>query len=151
MIRPIQNAGILSLLLACVACSHTPVRDATPTPAAANETPVRLLVLAGQWEYEDSGIVQTLRLDEQGNGTYGWKGGRFQTADLTGQLWSGYWSQRENDREGRFQVTFSENFLEGRGQWWYTRIENDVAPHRPGGSFIIRRGLADNESESSTH
>src|SRR5690242_151536 len=109
MIRSSRNAGILALLFACAACSHT-LHDATP----ALEIPVGLFVLAGEWEYEDSGMVQTLRLDEQGNGAYGWKGGRFQTADLTGQVWSGYWSQRDNDREGRFQVTFSEDFLEGR-------------------------------------
>jgi hypothetical protein len=109
------------------------------------------LVLAGEWEYEDSGIVQTLRLDEQGNGAYGWKGGRFQTAHLTGQSWSGYWSQRENDREGRFEVTFSDDFLEGRGQWWYTRIENDIAPYRPGGTFILRRGLAVTAPDPSPH
>lgn len=56
-------------------------------------------LLAGEWEYED-GAILTLRLDEQGNGTYAWKDGHFETQVLNGHRWQGLWVQRENDREG---------------------------------------------------
>jgi hypothetical protein len=152
MIRSMRGAEMITLLLALVACSFTPVPEVTLPLAASRAKPIELFVLAGEWEYEDSGIVQILRLDEQGNGAYGWKDGRFQTGRLAGQTWSGYWSQRENDREGRFEVTLSEDFLEGRGQWWYTRIENETSPHRPGGSFILRRAVADTDrNPTSAH
>jgi len=45
-------------------------------------------ILAGEWECEDSATV-TLRLDQQGNGTYPFKGGRFETSQLTGHTWVG--------------------------------------------------------------
>lgn len=45
-------------------------------------------ILAGEWEYEDGATV-TLRLDQQGNGTYPFKGGRFETSQLTGHTWVG--------------------------------------------------------------
>jgi hypothetical protein len=40
-------------------------------------------VLAGEWEYVD-GAVARLTLDEQGNGHYDWKDGRFETHTLIG-------------------------------------------------------------------
>jgi len=46
-------------------------------------------VLAGEWEYIDStGAVVPLTLDEQGNGHYEWKEGRFETHRLIGRTWS---------------------------------------------------------------
>ena len=95
-------------------------------------------VLAGDWDYEDGAVV-TLTLDEQGNGTYPWKGGRFETRILSDHTWQGMWSQTENDREGGFSVQFSPDFAEGEGQWWYTRIENDPAPTHKGGTFRLTR------------
>ncbi len=107
--------------------------------ANATGDPGPVLILAGEWEYEDSGIVQTLRLDRQGNGRYPWKGGRFLTASLIGQSWTGSWQQRENDREGGFEIVLTPDYSEGEGRWWYTRIEDDHAPTRPGGAFTVRR------------
>jgi hypothetical protein len=37
--------------------------------------------LAGKWEYVDGAVVR-LALDEQGNGHYDWKDGRFETRRL---------------------------------------------------------------------
>jgi len=95
-------------------------------------------VLAGEWEYEEGAVV-TLLLDEQGNGTYAWKDGRFATTALKGRIWEGLWSQRENDREGGFQVEFSSDFSEGEGRWWYTRIGQDRSPSQKGGTFHVTR------------
>jgi len=95
-------------------------------------------ILAGEWEYEDGAVVM-LTLDERGRGTYAWKDGRFDTTELTGRIWQGLWSQRENDREGGFSVEFSPDFSEGEGRWWYTRIGEDRSPSQKGGTFHLTR------------
>jgi len=106
-----------------------------PSPSAATED---RRVLAGNWEYEDGAVV-TLTLDEQGNGTYPWKDGRFVTTMLADHTWHGQWIQKENDREGGFTVTFSPDFQEGEGRWWYRRIGTDQSPDQPGGTFHLSR------------
>jgi hypothetical protein len=77
--------GILSaMLLSSAACStpvlqhEQPVLPTIPIPSGAPED---RRVLAGEWDYEDGAVV-TLTLDEQGNGTYPWKEGRFETRSL---------------------------------------------------------------------
>ena len=95
--------------------------------------------LAGEWEYEDDTVVYTVILDENGNGEYPWNNGRFITTGLSHQMWTGEWSQEKNDRHGRFEVKLSHDYSEGEGHWWYTRIESDTAPQRPGGNFRLTR------------
>ncbi len=97
-------------------------------------------VLAGLWDYEEGTVIVVLTLDEAGNGEYLYKGGRFETVSLRERLWRGRWLQGENDREGEFQVTLTEDFTRGEGRWWYTRIGSDRSPHVPGGgTFHISR------------
>jgi len=95
-------------------------------------------VLAGEWDYEEDAVV-TVTLDEQGNGTYPWKGGRFETHSLSDHTWHGKWIQEANDREGGFTVQLSPDFSRGEGRWWYTRIENDLAPTQKGGTFQLTK------------
>ena len=95
-------------------------------------------VLAGEWEYED-GVAVTLRLDEQGNGTYAYKEGRFETQQLEDHTWVGTWHQKENDREGGFVVQLSPDYTEGDGIWWYTRIGADHTPSHKGGTFRLSK------------
>ena len=95
-------------------------------------------VLAGEWDYEEDAVV-TLTLDEQGNGSYPWKGGRFETHSLSDHVWQGRWIQQENDREGGFTVQLSPDFSDGEGLWWYTRIEEDRAPTQKGGTFRLTK------------
>ena len=95
-------------------------------------------ILAGEWEYEDEATV-TLRLDEQGNGPYAWKEGRFETVQFWDRTWVGNWHQKENDREGGFVVKLSSDYREGEGTWWYLRIGSDHAPSKKGGTFHLRR------------
>lgn len=81
----------------------------------------------------------TLELDERGNGVYAWKEGRLETTALSNHTWQGMWFQKENDREGGFTVEFSEDFSEGEGRWWYSRIGPDHAPTQKGGTFHLTR------------
>ena len=105
-------------------------------------------VLAGEWDYEDGAVVP-LTLDEQGNGTYPWKGGRFETHSLSDRIWQGRWVQTENDREGGFTVQFSPDFSDGEGRWWYTRIADDLAPTQKGGTFHLTRKNSANDVPSA--
>lgn len=123
------------------ACAATPIHRPVPMPDASATMSLDAGdrgILAGEWEYED-GAVLTLRLDEQGNGTYAWKDGRFETQVLNDHLWQGQWVQRENDREGGFTVELSPDYTEGEGRWWYTRIGANQAPTEKGGTFHLTR------------
>ena len=125
------------LLLACVAvgCAQ---RAPVPPIVMPDAPETDRSVLAGEWQYEE-GAVTTLKLDEQGNGHYAWKGGRFQTTRLGDHTWEGKWFQQENDREGGFAVKLSPDYTEGEGTWWYVRIGNDRAPAQRGGKFHLTK------------
>ena len=136
--RYIKIIILLASAVLSAACVHRadPV-DCLP-PCVASQAGDRH-VLAGEWEYIDgTGAAVRLTLDEQGNGHYGWKDGRFETHRLIDHSWSGIWFQEENDRDGGFTVEFSPDFSEGEGQWWYNRIGTDHAPTQKGGTFHLR-------------
>ncbi len=124
------------------ACGHGPSRVSTeqtvPTTNETSDVEDRQ-VLAGDWEYEENGVVVSLALDAQGNGEYDFKGGKFITGALTDHSWTGMWVQSENDREGGFEVKLSSDYSAGEGRWWYTRIERDTSPTQPGGRFRLIR------------
>jgi hypothetical protein len=127
------------LLLSAAACATPSPQEGIGgpliTPSGVDED---RRVLAGEWDYEEGAVV-TLTLDEQGNGTYPWKGGRFETHSLSDHTWQGRWIQQENDREGGFIVQLSPDFLTGEGRWWYTRIGDDPAPTQKGGTFYLAK------------
>lgn len=126
---------VLTGFLLLTGCSQT--ADMLPTVLADDPEHDRS-ILAGEWQYEDGAVV-TLRLDEQGNGTYAWKDGRFETTRLGYHTWVGKWSQQENDREGGFVVKLSPDYMEGEGTWWYVRIGGNRAPAQKGGTFHLTR------------
>ena len=98
-------------------------------------------VLAGEWEYAE-GVVVRLTLDEQGNGRYPWKDGRFETHALIGHTWHGMWFQKENGREGGFTVDLTPDFSEGEGRWWVSRVGDDhTASQKKVERFISPRRL----------
>jgi hypothetical protein len=134
--RYLNIAVLLVCVLLSAACAHqTASVDSSSMGSQAGDRHV----LAGEWEYIDStGTAVPLTLDEQGNGYYEWKDGRFETHRLIDHTWSGMWFQEENDREGGFMVEFSPDFSEGEGQWWYSRIGTDKAPTLKGGTFHLR-------------
>ena len=130
-------------LLIVQACSHGPaaydLSSKAPLPSDVSGQEREKAVLAGEWEYEEGGMVVPLRLDRYGNGTYDFKEGSFLTDLLTGHRWTGAWAQRGNDREGGFEISLSSDYSEGEGRWWYTRIEGDTAPQKSGGRFHVMK------------
>lgn len=118
------------------------IREGASPPSSsgpASGVPLSPAVLAGHWEYQDGMFVVSFELDEHGHGPYDWYEGRFHTTKLTGRLWKGTWHQKGNDRDGEFEVRLSEDFSEGEGLWWYTRIETTVNPKVRGATFHITR------------
>ncbi|HEV8620216.1 MAG TPA: hypothetical protein VGQ79_04245 [Nitrospiraceae bacterium] len=140
--------GFAPFLLACVllaaACAKPAVHRDVSTdslPPSTTSQPGDRHVLTGEWEYVDGAAV-LLTLDEQGNGHYVWKDGRFETHGLIGHTWDGMWFQKENDRDGGFMVEFLPDFSEGEGRWWYSRIGTDHAPTQKGGTFHLSKKTA---------
>jgi hypothetical protein len=95
--------------------------------------------LAGTWEYKDAAGQGFITLNAEGQGEYAWEEGRFETLSLENGTWTGIWIQEGNDREGGFQLTFSDDASFAQGKWWYTRIEEDHDPLQPGGTFKMTR------------
>ncbi len=148
MIRSILTTTSLVLCgVSVTACAqHRPVDQgpvASPEILSSDQAADRQ-VLAGEWEYEDGAVV-TLRLDEQGNGSYNWKNGQFVTTGIHDRTWVGIWSQSENDCEGGFEVTLSPDYTEGEGRWWYTRIGSNESPGEKGGRFHLTRVIVNAE------
>lgn len=139
------------MLLSAAACATSPGQEGieglpVSIPSGVQED---RSVLAGEWDYEEDAVI-TLTLDEQGNGTYPWKGGRFETHSLTDHTWQGRWIQRDNDREGGFIVQLSPDYSNGEGRWWYTRIENNLTPTQKGGTFhLTKKSSATNDTASN--
>jgi hypothetical protein len=131
----ITSASVLAVALVLTGCGH---RAPGPRFVSADHSAGDRSILAGEWEYEDGGAV-VLRLDDQGNGTYAFKDGRFETIQLNSRTWIGKWSQKENDREGGFLVNLSADSVEGDGTWWYERIGADRSPSKKGGTFHLTR------------
>jgi hypothetical protein len=130
---------LTAMMAACAKDTGRHVQDSQgavmPPTTAATPYPS----LAGKWEYEEKGHTILITLNEYGRGTYDWKDGQFITTTFSNGVWRGFWSQRENDRDGEFEVRFMQNTAEGHGRWWYTRIGSDTAPAHPGGVFQIAR------------
>jgi hypothetical protein len=102
MIPSSWKTALVSLpLVVSMACTSPPVMHeeiGRPSLPSTSGIPQDRRVLAGEWDYEDGAVV-TLTLDEQGNGSYPWKDGRFVTHSLSDHVWQGMWIQNENDRE----------------------------------------------------
>ena len=93
---------VLVLVLLMAACTKPAVHQAIPTDGLSPSMACQAgdcHVLAGEWEYVDGAAIR-LTLDEQGNGHYAWKDGRFETHSLIDHTWRGMWFQKENDRDG---------------------------------------------------
>ena len=129
------------LVAACAGLAVQRADSTDPLPSSSVFQPGDRHILAGEWEYED-GVVVRLTLDEQGNGRYAWKDGRFGTRKLIGHTWHGRWFQKGNDREGGFTVELSPDFTEGEGRWWYSRIGAERAPIQKGGTFHLSKKTA---------
>lgn len=137
---------LVTAVLLGTGCGHQrQVRPSVPSHVSGGDRSI----LAGEWEYEDGGVV-ALRLDEQGNGTYQFKNGRVETTQFGGYVWAGKWYQQENDREGGFIVQFSSDYSDGEGRWWYERIGANSVPAEKGGIFRLSRKTSVTRNLSDT-
>ncbi len=133
---------LISIAAVQAACSSVPTLGEPVSPLSVRESAARqgsAQALAGEWVYRDSLVSHALTLNEKGNGKYAWKEGSFVTTGFSDGLWRGTWHQRENDREGGFELRMSEDYSEGQGRWWYTRIGADTSPKQAGGTFDLTR------------
>ena len=137
MVQVFSSLAVMVLLLSA-GCGH---RQQSHFILPSGLSSADRSILAGEWEYEDGGVV-VVRLDEQGNGTYEFKNGRFETTQFVGHVWKGKWYQRENDREGGFLVNLSGDYSEGEGTWWYERIGTNATPSEKGGRFHLSRKVS---------
>ena len=95
--------------------------------------------LAGSWAYKDTAGEGIITLNAEGKGAYEWEEGLFETLSLRNGVWTGVWRQDGNDREGGFELIFSDDASVAQGKWWYTRIGKDKDPLQPGGPFRMIR------------
>lgn len=134
-------AGGLVLIAGMCGCVATPLtpQDTKENVIEQDLNQIRITDLVGAWEYQDGNAVYPLTFDEKGNGAYEWKHGRFVTTSLKNGVWKGSWHQRDNDREGGFEMRLARDLQTADGHWWYTRIGEDHDPLEPGGTFTLRR------------
>ncbi|NJD07749.1 MAG: hypothetical protein FIA97_14820 [Methylococcaceae bacterium] len=135
--------GFLMVALAFAGCNPAKRPPNVPDTWASHRQPCgdarASRALEGSWLYEEDGYMYTLKLDEQGNGHYEWKDGRFITTCLDSGQWRGRWEQPANDREGGFEINLGQDLKEGGGRWWYTRIGEDRNLTEQGGEFQLKR------------
>jgi len=138
-----QMIIVISLLM-LTGCAEVspPVSQKIHPRTTTFSIPQRIEDLAGPWEYKDDAGQGTINLNALGKGSYDWKEGRFETLSLKNGHWTGIWVQEGNDREGGFELRFSNDSPVAQGEWWYTRIGNNHDPHQPGGTFRMARPFA---------
>jgi ketosteroid isomerase-like protein len=99
--------------------------------------------LSGEWDIVevDNDKHYKATLDKAGNGPYSQHGGQFVTTKFADRLWQGTWQQPGNDREGGFELLLSEDGLQAKGIWWYTRVgsQKNIPPREHGGTYEWKR------------
>lgn len=157
-VLPLRESGVLErregqwVLLSW----HESLRSIQPTgpltqqPSApssqhlvSNVSPSLTPDLSGEWdilEVEDNKRYKAT-LDKNGNGPYTQHGGQFVTTQFSDRLWQGTWRQPGNDREGGFEVLLSEDGMQAKGIWWYTRVgsRKNIPAREHGGTYQWKR------------
>jgi hypothetical protein len=120
--------------------------------SSARSQPVDHVDVSGEWEIQEADKSYIARLNESGNGTYTWQGGRIMTTDIVDRAWKGTWHQSGNDREGGFEVRLSDDGMSAEGAWWYTRVgaRLDIPPRQWGGGYRLKR-VTSGAASSGTH
>ena len=97
--------------------------------------------VAGEWEIQEEDKSYTATLDKNGHGPYTWQGGHITTLGIADRKWNGTWQQTGNDREGGFELLLSEDGMEAKGVWWYTRVgdRKNIPARQWGGSYAWKR------------
>ncbi|MCP9452812.1 MAG: nuclear transport factor 2 family protein [Nitrospira sp.] len=134
-----------------------PVAESPATPTQqvliSNPSASAMPDLSGEWdilEVEDNKRYKAT-LDKNGNGPYTQHGGRFVTTKFADRLWQGTWHQPGNDREGGFELLLSEDGMEAKGIWWYTRVgkHTGIPPREHGGTYEWKRVTPPNSARGS--
>lgn len=137
-----------------------PVSDSSSSPAPVQQLRVSNAAvsampdLSGEWdilEVEDNKRYKAT-LDKNGNGPYTQHGGHFVTTKFADRLWQGTWHQPGNDREGGFELLLSEDGMEAKGIWWYTRVgkHTGIPPREHGGTYEWKRVTPPGSTRQST-
>ena len=110
----------LMLTLALHGCGTVEAPAAVGLATAAASTPcpdpAAVASLAGEWIFEESGFIYTLRLDRTGHGAYDWKKGRFVTSCLEGLHWRGRIIDNDTGRENVFAIQMNRDLTAGNGR-----------------------------------
>lgn len=145
VVLPLRETGVLErrdsqwVVVSWHESKRRPARG-LPAPTAARSAPVTF-DLSGDWLIEEEDKTYRASLDARGNGTYTHQGGTFKTVTFEGRRLTGTWHQTGNDREGGFEVLFSEDGNEARGVWWYSRVgsRTNIPPRLHGGTYVWTR------------
>jgi hypothetical protein len=132
-----NSGGAVQLIDERTESAPVTLTSAASAPASAQTD------LSGEWdilEVEDNKTYQAT-LDKSGNGPYTQQGGRFATTKFEDRSWQGTWHQSGNDREGGFDVLLSEDGMQAKGVWWYTRVgdKKNIPPRQWGGTYVWKR------------
>lgn len=116
---------------------------ATPHTVASSTGQSTVVDLSGEWdilEVEDDKRYRAT-LDKTGNGPYTQHGGQFVTTKFSDHLWQGTWQQPGNDREGGFELLLSDDGVQAKGVWWYSRVgtQKNIPPREHGGTYLWKR------------
>lgn len=135
----IARSIALSFFLLCAAPSVYPPGLAHPAEPSVQISDV--VDLTGEWEIQEDDKSYRASLDKDGSGPYSWQDGQITTHGLADRKWHGTWQQPGNDREGGFELLLSEDGMEAKGVWWYTRVgdRKNIPPRQWGGSYVWKR------------
>lgn len=63
------------------------------------------------------------------------------TTKVADRLLQGIWQQPGNNRQGGFEVLLSQDGMQAKGVWWYTRIgtQKNIPPREHGGTYQWKR------------
>ena len=116
---------------------------AAPHTVASSTGQSTVVDLSGEWdilEVEDDKRYRAT-LDKTGNGPYTQHGGQFLTTKFSDHLWQGTWQQPGNDREGGFELLLSDDGVQAKGVWWYSRVgsQKNIPPREHGGTYQWKR------------
>ena len=129
------------LVLAAMALNCLSLTYATDETPGSSPPVLDIAGLAGEWEIQEEDKSYTVTLDNEGTGPYTWQGGHIVTIEFSDRKWLGTWQQTGNDREGGCELLLSENNMEAKGVWWYTRVgdRKNIPPRQWGGSYVWKR------------
>lgn len=133
------NTIVVLLMILCATPSVlTPGRAFSAEPSRpGSDAPD----VTGEWEIQEEDRSYTATLDKDGHGPYTWQGGHITTLGIADRKWNGTWQQPGNDREGGFELLLSEDGMEAKGVWWYTRVgdRKNIPARQWGGNYIWKR------------